>query len=77
MQNIGYVPDYVANAGGIINVAAEFLGEAPCYVEDRVNLIGLRVAAILEMALSTGRPPHDVADKMAQDIIAGASTVVS
>lgn len=67
---ISYAPDYVVNAGGIINVAAEYLGESDDQVENRVLQIGNRLARILQIAADEHTPPHVVADRMAQQIIA-------
>ena len=72
-RGITYVPDYVANAGGIINVAAEYLGESPLDVEARVMEIGPRVARILDQAKRTGQSPSSVADRLAQDVISSAA----
>ena len=42
-RGITYAPDYVVNAGGIINVSAEYLGESGAAVEARVRAIPARV----------------------------------
>lgn len=68
-RGIGYVPDYVANAGGIINVSAEYLGETGDQVEARVKAIGPRVATILETAAARRVSPAQVADRMAREKI--------
>jgi len=68
-RGITYVPDYVANAGGIINVMAEYLGEAADGVEARVRAIGPRVATILEQARMEHRPSNDISDQLAQALI--------
>ncbi|WP_066685152.1 Leu/Phe/Val dehydrogenase [Sphingomonas sp. CCH18-H6] len=61
---ITYVPDYVVNAGGIINVAAEYLGENQGRVEERIEAIAPRVKAILSRAQRERRSPAIVADEM-------------
>jgi leucine dehydrogenase len=71
-RGIVYAPDYVVNAGGIINVSAEYLGETESDVEARVAEIGPRVGALLERAAREGRSPALVADEMAEEVIAGA-----
>jgi leucine dehydrogenase len=71
-RGITYAPDYVVNAGGIINVSAEYLGEGAEHVGERVAKIGPRVSAILERAAREGRSPALVADEMAEQVIAGA-----
>lgn len=70
-RGIVYVPDYVANAGGIISAAAEYLGEREDEVGARVERIALRVAIVLEEATRTQRSPAEVADEIAETIIAG------
>ena len=71
-RGIVYAPDYVVNAGGIINVSAEYLGETESDVEVRVAEIGPRVGALLECAAREGRSPALVADEMAEEVLAGA-----
>lgn len=71
-RGVAYVPDYVANAGGIISVSAEYLGEGPTEVADRVAAIAPRVAALLERAAREARSPALVADEMAEEVIADA-----
>ena len=71
-RGIAYAPDYVVNAGGIINVSAEYLGEDESDVELRVGQIAPRVGDLLERAAREGRSPAAVADEMAEEVIAGA-----
>ena len=71
-RGIVYVPDYVANAGGIISVSAEYLGEDRASVAARVDQIGGRVAQILDQAKREERSPALVADEMAEAIIGEA-----
>ncbi|WP_338447348.1 Glu/Leu/Phe/Val dehydrogenase dimerization domain-containing protein [Pelagerythrobacter marensis] len=71
-RGIAYVPDYVANAGGIISVSAEYLGEDAADVGRRVAAIAPRVVALLERAAREGRSPAAVADDLAEEVIAGA-----
>ena len=67
-----YAPDYVVNAGGIINVAAEYLGETTDMVLQRIKQIPLRMVSILEQADRQRRATNLVTDEMAQKIIADA-----
>jgi len=76
-RGITYVPDYAANAGGIINVSAEYLGEGPLDVEARVLQIGPRVGRILEQAKREGVSPAQVADRMAQELISSAAQLAA
>ncbi|WP_127088247.1 Glu/Leu/Phe/Val dehydrogenase family protein [Aquabacter cavernae] len=72
-RGILYAPDYVANAGGIINVAAEYLGHDRDAVLARVRRIPDRLTEVLDRAEQTGTSPARVADAMARDLIATAS----
>ena len=71
-RGITYVPDYVANAGGIISVSAEYLRENLANVQQRVSDIAPRVLSLLQRASSESRSPADVADDMARSVIAAA-----
>jgi leucine dehydrogenase len=71
-QRVLYAPDYLVNAGGIINVAGEYLGWSPEEVAARVAAIPVRLAEVLERAGRTGRPPSEIADELARELLAGA-----
>ena len=69
-----YAPDYVINAGGIINVACEYFGGVDDEgVMDLVAQIGPRLADIFDEAKRTGEPTNVVADRRAREIIAGGA----
>jgi leucine dehydrogenase len=69
-----YAPDYVINAGGIINVACEYYGDADeSDVDERVRRIGPRLARIFEQADAEGKPTNEVADRLARQRIATAA----
>jgi leucine dehydrogenase len=70
MRGITYAPDYVVNAGGIINVMAEHLKLAAHTVEPRVRAIGPRVRDLLARSQSERRPMHLIADEIARARIA-------
>lgn len=69
-RDILYAPDYVVNSGGIINVAAEYLGWDMAEVEERVDETGARLRQVLREAQRTGATPHAAADMLARRIIA-------
>jgi leucine dehydrogenase len=71
-RGITYAPDYVVNAGGIINVSAEYLGEPADVVEGRVRAIAPRLMRVLETAKSEGLTPHQAADRIVRERIAAA-----
>lgn len=69
-----YAPDYVINAGGIINVACEYFGDVDdAGVMDLVARIGPRLSAIFDEAKRTGEPTNVIADRQARKIIADAA----
>lgn len=74
-RGILYAPDYVINAGGIINVSLEYLcrqhGE-PCDINEvrrRIAQIPERLQAIWRDSEAGGDSPDAVADRMAQALI--------
>lgn len=72
-RGILYAPDYVINAGGIISVAAERDDEATAEtVQRQIAQIGGRLADIYAHSEKSGRPPHEVADEMAREILRAA-----
>lgn len=69
-RNILYAPDYVINAGGIINVALEYLGQGDRNeVNGRIEQIPDRLRTIWAESAATNCPAADVADAMAQKLI--------
>ncbi|MDP9414623.1 MAG: amino acid dehydrogenase [Pseudomonadota bacterium] len=69
-RGILYAPDYVINAGGIINVASEYLGDADeAGVRAKIEQIPGRLEAIWDESEGTGRNPAAVADDMARRLI--------
>ena len=76
-RGILYAPDYLVNAGGIINVVAEHMGETTAAVEERVRRIPERLAAVLDRTEATGEGSNFVADAMARRIVAEAGRITS
>ena len=69
-RGILYAPDYVINAGGIINVSTEYVGDGgPDLVRSRIEAIPGRLEQIWAESESSGRDPAAVADAMAQRLI--------
>jgi leucine dehydrogenase len=69
-RGILYAPDYVINAGGIINVCTEYLGDGDAsLVRQRIEGIPVRLEQIWTESTATGRDPASVADAMAQRLI--------
>ena len=72
-RGILYAPDYVINAGGIINVCTEYVGDGDAgLVRQRIEGIPVRLEQIWAESASTGRDPAAVADAMAQRLIGRA-----
>jgi leucine dehydrogenase len=72
-RNILYAPDYVINAGGIINVAYAYFGKGDDdTVRERIEQIGPRLTAIFERARDQQRSTNAVANELAQARITGA-----
>jgi leucine dehydrogenase len=72
-RGILYAPDYVINAGGIINVSTEFLKDGDHdTVSRRIEGITGRLEEIWAESDSTGRNPAAVADDMARRLIGRA-----
>ncbi len=69
-RGILYAPDYVINAGGIINVALEYLdGADRAAVDTKIAGIPERLNAVWDESAATGDNPAKVADRMAQKLI--------
>lgn len=69
-RGILYAPDYVINAGGIINVSTEYLKDGgPDLVRQRIEAIPGRLEQIWAESASSGLDPATVADAMAMKLI--------
>ncbi len=71
-SGITYAPDYVANAGGIVMVSCEYLGEPAAAVDAKVRSIAPRVLAVVEEGRRQGVSPHLVSDRLVRAKIAAA-----
>lgn len=70
-RDILYAPDYVINAGGIINVAHEYFGNSSEEkVLAEVGQIPVRLDAIFAEARESGEPTNIIADRMARRLVA-------
>ncbi len=74
-RGILYAPDYVINAGGIINVSLEYLCRrdgTPCDIDEvrrRIAQIPERLRTIWHESEASGLGADVVADRMAQKLI--------
>ena len=65
-----YLPDYVINGGGIINVAAEIAGAYDAaWVEDKLQRLIKTLGEVLDQAAREGRATNRVADEIARNRI--------
>jgi leucine dehydrogenase len=64
---IAYMPDYVANGGGLVSCAAEWYGNDPDEVPDHVRQIYDTSLLILERAGTDGITTADAADRIAEE----------
>ncbi|TKD52148.1 Glu/Leu/Phe/Val family dehydrogenase [Sphingomonas baiyangensis] len=69
-RGILYAPDYVINAGGIINVGLEYLGQGDrAEVEARIRQIPERLDRVWDESARDDRPASEVADDQARRLI--------
>ncbi|WP_102345657.1 branched-chain amino acid dehydrogenase [Bacillus sp. Marseille-P3661] len=67
---IVYAPDYVINAGGVINVADELHGYNRERAMKKVELIYDNIAKVIEISKREGIPTYKAADRLAEERIA-------
>ncbi len=65
-RGIVYAPDFVVNAGGIINIAEEFTGYSRERALKRAAAIGETTARVLRVARERGVTPEDAALELAR-----------
>ena len=68
-RKILYVPDYLANAGGVFNGCTEVLGWEPARALQKVEQIYDSVLTILENANTQGITTNEAANRLAEDRI--------
>ena len=68
-RGIAYVPDYLANAGGVIDFHQEAIDDSPAAVLASVERIRDITATVLARAAATGETPLQVADRIVRDRI--------
>ena len=70
-RGILYAPDYVANAGGVINVYGEISGWDAQRALDKADDIYDTVLKIFDIAESNHIPTYEAADRLAEQRLAG------
>jgi glutamate dehydrogenase/leucine dehydrogenase len=76
-RDIVYVPDYLANAGGIINIAYEDGGYDEKLAREHVGRIYDTTRRLFEQARETGEPLSVLADRTAEEAMATAGAAKS
>ncbi|HUR42205.1 MAG TPA: Glu/Leu/Phe/Val dehydrogenase dimerization domain-containing protein [Verrucomicrobiae bacterium] len=66
-KGVLYAPDYVINAGGIIDIHYEGPGYDPARVKAHLDLIGTTLATVFERSRMEQRPTGEIADRMAEE----------
>lgn len=67
-----YAPDYVINAGGLINVEDELHGYDAARARGRAEGIAGTLREVFAMAKAEGLPPSEAADRLAEERIRAA-----
>ncbi len=71
-RGVLYAPDYVANGGGIINVASELMARQtggaydPAWVETKLSRLMDTLEEVLDRSQAGKRPTHEIADAIAE-----------
>ncbi len=69
-RGIVYAPDYVINAGGIIAVSREYLGDSnDDVINEEIGRIKERLSTIFQASADTNEPTNRIADKLARSIV--------
>jgi len=76
-MGILYAPDYVINAGGLINVYQEIIGYDYNAVLRQIDVIYDRIREIIRTSIETNKPTYLVADEMAEKRIEMMSKIKS
>jgi valine dehydrogenase (NAD+) len=72
-RGVLYAPDFLVNAGGVIQVADELVGYSEDRARSRVEHLYDTTLAVLERAAQTGVTPEVAAEGLVADRIAGVS----
>lgn len=73
-RGVTWVPDYIANAGGLIQVGGEISQRTLEEVHHDVTRIKDTVRSVLTRAATSGELPGDVANQMVTERLAGAAS---
>jgi len=76
-RDVLYAPDYLVNAGGVIQVADEWVGFSAERARARVERIFDATLGVLERAAAAGVTPVEAADRLAEERIGAVSRLGS
>ncbi len=68
-QGILYAPDYVINAGGLITASLTYHKVPAKEIQQRTEALGETLARLFERSRIDDRPPPEIADEMAEEIL--------
>lgn len=68
-RGILYAPDFVINAGGLIDIAHELNGHHPARVQQQLDAIGQTLTEIFRLSQQQNRPTHSIACAIAEQRI--------
>jgi leucine dehydrogenase len=68
-MGIMYAPDYVINAGGLMNVFVELEGYSPDRAFDKTRAVFDNIARVIALAKKDGISTHKAADRIAEERI--------
>ena len=75
-RGILYVPDFLANCGGLIHVASEWHGEDEQIVGDRIDRAAERLELAIATAVAEGSTPVEVAERQALERVEAARSAM-
>jgi len=75
-RNIMYAPDYVANAGGVINVYSELAGWTPARSFRKADEIYDTIRKVFEIARTEKIPTYLAADRLAEQRILAVGSMI-
>jgi leucine dehydrogenase len=76
-MQILYAPDYVINAGGLITVSLGHSQHSLQEINQRTRALGDTLRRLFQRSAADDRPPEQIANKMAEEILYGAHEEVS
>jgi leucine dehydrogenase len=73
-RGILYCPDFLINAGGIIDVYHQRMASDPAVAREHINRIESNLTEILYRSDQAGRSPHLIAEELAEEHLMAQST---